>query len=212
MKVAIITLCITFALCIIIVIVGRISKAQRDKVARKEAAEKLESWYNGKNENEANPESCEREPEEDEILVPLSFFAPGNDLTGWIKYDKYWSERCRASLKGYKNIVVKTVDYEEALAYQMEKRREKKLSSATVSLNNYAIELEKCGEIDGAIATYEENIKLRYPAHHSYKRLMVLYRKRKDKENEIRIINIALEVFPNNEEYRERLEKLLQKK
>lgn len=168
----------------------------------------LKTWIDSKKENEANPQSCECEPEEDEVLVPSSFFSPGNNLAGWDKYEHYRSLYSRASWCGYNNIAVKKSDYEEALAFQAEARQREEMLSTTVTLNNYGIELEKRGEIDGAIATYEENIKLRYPAHHSYKRLMVLYRKRKDKENEKRIINIALEVFPEYEEYRVRLKRL----
>ena len=175
-------------------------------------ANTLQTWFDNKKENEANPQSCEREPEEDEILVPLSFFAPGNNLAGWDKYDHYWSARSRASFCGYNNIAVKISDYEAALAFQAEAKKLEEMLRTTTALNNYGMELETRGEIDGAIATYEENIKLRYPAHHSYYRLMVLYRKRKDLENEIRVIKLALEIFPNEKKYHERLEKLLEKK
>lgn len=175
-------------------------------------ANALKYWVDSKRENEADLQSCEREPKEDEVLVPLSFFEPGNNLAGWEKYDHYWSARRCASFRGYNNIAVKISDYEEALAFQTETIRREEMLRTTTTLNNYGIELEKRGEIDGAIATYEENIKLRYPAHHSYYRLMVLYRKRKDLENEIRVVKAALEVFPHEEKYHERLEKLLRKK
>ena len=54
---------------------------------------------------------------------------------------------------------------------------------------------EKTGDIDGAIALYEENISDTYPATHSYDRLMVLYRRRKDYYNELRVIESAIEKF-----------------
>lgn len=76
------------------------------------------------------------------------------------------------------------------------------------SLNNMGIYHEKSNRIEDAILVYEENIELGYPAHHSYKRLMVLYRKAKDYENEERVILRALEVFEDYPEYVDRLYKL----
>jgi len=78
----------------------------------------------------------------------------------------------------------------------------------TTYLNNLGIQQEKDGKIDEAIATYEENVKIGYPAHHAYKRLMVLYSKRHDKANELRITKLAVEKFPDELEYIKRLEKL----
>lgn len=68
--------------------------------------------------------------------------------------------------------------------------------------NNRGVELEKNGLVDDAIREYEANIVGDcYPACHSFDRLMVLYRKRKDYANEIRVIKKAIEVF-NKENYR----------
>lgn len=79
-------------------------------------------------------------------------------------------------------------------------------------LNNKGMAQEKSGDIDLAIETYEENIKGGYPALHSYERLMILYRKRKDYQNELRVIEIALQVFTSvelQEKYKQRKEKTL---
>lgn len=70
------------------------------------------------------------------------------------------------------------------------------------SLNNIGIAKEKAGDIDGAIRIYEENVAQEYPATHSYDRLMILYRKRKDYDNEIRIISKAINVFSAENERR----------
>lgn len=80
----------------------------------------------------------------------------------------------------------------------------------TASLNNKGIALEKEGKIEEAISVYEENIALGYNAHHAYKRLMVLYKKSKDVDNEIRVINRALDVFGEYPEYTERLKKAIE--
>lgn len=66
---------------------------------------------------------------------------------------------------------------------------------------------EKNGNVDMAIITYEENIESDYSANHAFERLMILYRRNKDYQNEIRVINRALEVFPKYYEYKERLRK-----
>lgn len=172
-------------------------------------AEKLAAWAERKGTNEANPDSCEAVPGIGERLVPVSFFAPGRGLAGWKKYDTYWSACSRAKWNGYNNIVVSVADYEAAKAYIAEAKQRERQLYTTSELNNKGAELEMRGEIPAAIATYEECIKLRYPATHAYWRLAVLYRKAKDKENELRVIRVALEVFPGDEQFTARLNKVL---
>ncbi|MFR6000202.1 MAG: hypothetical protein ACLUH6_22285 [Bacteroides faecis] len=78
-------------------------------------------------------------------------------------------------------------------------------------LNNKGIELEKRGEIQEAIKTYEQNISYEdCDATHSYDRLMILYRKQKDYVNELRIIKKAISTFPKEKKYAERLKKVEQ--
>lgn len=75
--------------------------------------------------------------------------------------------------------------------------------------NNQGIEFEKQGNIEEAIRTYEENIKLGcYPAHHAFDRLLVLYRKQKDYKNEKRVCKRAMSVFKKEQKYSERLVKI----
>lgn len=88
------------------------------------------------------------------------------------------------------------------------RRQENRLSASVAKRNTRGRELEKEGKIKAAIRLYETNITLGYPAHHAYKRLMVLYHKAKDYENEKRVIMRALEVFGDCPEYMKRLEKL----
>lgn len=95
---------------------------------------------------------------------------------------------------------------QKSIESNRQKRNEENILLArTASLNSRGIALEKAGKIEDAISVYEENIALGYKAHHAYKRLMVLYRKSKDKKNEIRVIRRALEVFGEYPEYVERL-------
>lgn len=88
--------------------------------------------------------------------------------------------------------------------YQPTKEFNENLSKVC-TLNNKGIELEKDGNIDEAIAIYEECILIPYKAHHSYDRLLVLYRKRKDYENEKKVCLLAVERFPEDAKYKDRL-------
>lgn len=214
--------------CVLIVVIARVSKRSTNSPETSDVpaslsirvqgreysiptpdADKLTAWSERKEANETNPDSCETMPGEGETLVPVSFFAPGCGLSGWSKYEDYWEACNRASWNGYNNIVVSVADYEEAEAYKAEAERRERLLYTTAELNNKGLELEKRGEVPAAIATYEECIKLRYPAFHAYWRLCVLYRKAKDKENELRVIRVALDVFPDDEKFTARLNKVL---
>lgn len=113
-----------------------------------------------------------------------------------------------AILNGSKFVDVSPYEYQQAIIqYNKHKEQEKALSQCS-KRNNRGISFEKAGKIKSAIRVYEENIKEGYPAHHSYKRLMVLYHKAKDYENEERVIYRALEVFGNYPEYSARLSKV----
>lgn len=72
------------------------------------------------------------------------------------------------------------------------------------ALNNEGIRYEKLGEIDKAINVYEQNIADGYPATHSYERLMILYRKRKEYDKEISVAKRAIEVFGRENKRRAR--------
>lgn len=65
--------------------------------------------------------------------------------------------------------------------------------------NNLAgIQYEKDGEIEKAIVLYEYNIQKRFDGNHPYDRLAIIYRKQKDYDNEIRVLNMAIDVFSND--------------
>jgi tetratricopeptide (TPR) repeat protein len=88
-------------------------------------------------------------------------------------------------------------------------RREKALYRCA-ELNNRGIELEKAGRIDDAIEVYGMNVFCDnpYSARHSFDRLMVLYRKRKDYLREKAVVEKAISVFPAEQKYKDRLEKV----
>ena len=91
--------------------------------------------------------------------------------------------------------------------YEEQKAYEKKLKQCA-ALNNKGIAYEKEGKIKQAITSYEKNILSEYPARHSYDRLLILFRKAKDVNNEIRVCELAISIFPSESKYKDRLEKI----
>ncbi|GHT63127.1 hypothetical protein FACS189451_09250 [Bacteroidia bacterium] len=123
-------------------------------------------------------------------------------------------------LDGATKVTITTSTIEMLDNLLAEKKAEDKRLLQCSSLNNKGSEYEKQGKINLAIKTYEKNIGVDcYPASHSFNRLMVLYRKEKYYDNEIRVINRAIDVFSVDSHYssevykwRDRLEKVNQLK
>lgn len=67
--------------------------------------------------------------------------------------------------------------------------------SQIVENNLRGIELEKDGRTDEAIALYEQNVAAYFEGSHPYNRLAIIYRKRKDYDNEIRVLRRAVSVY-----------------
>lgn len=100
-----------------------------------------------------------------------------------------------AEFEGKKEIAIPTARLQEIeTALKADKELSESISRCA-ERNNKGMQLEKTGDIEGAIAMYEANISDTYPATHSYDRLMVLYRKNRDYDNELRIIKSAIERF-----------------
>lgn len=69
--------------------------------------------------------------------------------------------------------------------------------------------LEIAGEIDEAIKIYEECIRKKCNQNTPYDRLIILYRKKRQKENEIRVLKLAIEIFKTESKYCLRLNQIL---
>jgi hypothetical protein len=76
------------------------------------------------------------------------------------------------------------------------------LIGKVADLNNQGIAQEKRSDIARAILCYEEHITLRWPATHACERLMVIYDRLKTFDEEIRVIQVAIEVFNTEKECR----------
>lgn len=86
--------------------------------------------------------------------------------------------------------------------------KEKKLKQCA-KLNAKGTAYEKQGKVKQAIKTYEKNIEGDcYPATHSFDRLIILYRKAKDYDNELRVCEKAIAVLKLSK-YIERKAKIL---
>ena len=68
-------------------------------------------------------------------------------------------------------------------------------------LNEKGIKCERNGDIDNAIVCYEENLKNGFEGSHPYERLAIIYRRKKDYTNEIRVLEQAISIYPRNQQY-----------
>lgn len=66
---------------------------------------------------------------------------------------------------------------------------------SNVDKNFLGMSCEKAGEIDRAVLCYEACIRNSFDGNHPYDRLLAIYRKRKDAENELRVIRKAIKIF-----------------
>lgn len=73
----------------------------------------------------------------------------------------------------------------------------KKIDREIVERNEAGKRLEKEGLIDAAIELYEKNIALDFEGDLPYNRLAILYRKKKQYEDEKRVLEHAVDVFTN---------------
>lgn len=84
-------------------------------------------------------------------------------------------------------------------------------SKDMVDNNLRGMGFEKQKNIEAAIRLYEYNIEHGFNGSHPYERLVIIYRRMKDYDNEIRIIKSALRLYSNHAIAREWYEKRLNK-
>lgn len=108
-----------------------------------------------------------------------------------------------------KYIEIAKSKFDEMVKRKTEKDEKDRMLNLCAERNNQGIRYEKQGSIEEAIKIYEENINPEcYPARHSFDRLLVLYRKRKDYQNEQRVCKRAISVFKKEQKYKDRLVKI----
>lgn len=115
------------------------------------------------------------------------------------------------SLKGYNYIYLTRREIDECECSRRKHLAFEAQLNRTAENNNAGILAEKEGRIEDAIKIYEKNIvDTCYPACHAFDRLMIIYRKQKDYENEIRVIDRAINVLCSR--YPDLLEKYTNRK
>ena len=96
--------------------------------------------------------------------------------------------------KRFRAILGDIDDIDEMTAFH-DYLRDKEFESAAPLKSG--MELEKAGKIDEAIAEYEKSIAMDFEGDRPYDRLAILYRKRKQIDEEIRVLNKAIGVLKN---------------
>lgn len=81
------------------------------------------------------------------------------------------------------------------LLKKLERAEYKQNGEIILENNEKGRQLEKEGNIDGAIKIYRENLSIQTNIPFCYERLYILYRKKKDYQSEIDVINLAIEVY-----------------
>jgi len=78
---------------------------------------------------------------------------------------------------------------------RLHNRRLAEILDNMVDRNNKGIELEKKGDIENSIKLYEQNVADEFFGTHPYDRLAIIYRKRKQFDDEIRILKRKILIF-----------------
>ena len=131
-----------------------------------------------------------------------------NRMLACVPEDVFWRSQ-NALWSGNDYVEVSDSEYREMMLRYERRQRDDKWLSECVELNNEGILHEKNGDVESAIKAYEQNICPGcWPARYSFDRLLVLYRKKKDYDSERRVCLRAVDEFPEEEKYRQRLLKI----
>jgi len=76
-------------------------------------------------------------------------------------------------------------------------KKKKYSDSELVWMNQKGIKLEKENKTDQAIMLYESVIEQNFEGNHPYDRLAIIYRRLKEYDSEIRVLEKAIDVFEN---------------
>ena len=110
------------------------------------------------------------------------------------------------------NVNKRKTSLDEVQAYS---EAERELFGVMVDRNLRGKTLEKSDHIDKAAVLYEENITDKFSGSHPYERLRIIYTKRKDYSNAIRVCRAYIDMSPKKDKkrtrFQDRLEKLVQR-
>ena len=131
-----------------------------------------------------------------------------NKMLAFVPGDVFW--RSQDALWGGRDYVeVSDSEYREMMLRYERKQQDDRRLSECVELNNEGLSYEKNGDVESAINAYERNICPGcWPARHSFDRLIVIYHRNKDYGSERRVCLRAIDEFPEEEKYIQRLFKI----
>lgn len=170
-------------------------KETSQRISINTSVEKLDKWLREQHvkqeeaeRNKDNPDSCEREPNQDEVKIPIDKVSEYQSALPY-KHplgEMMFEAKLNTIETGYNNIIVLREDFLTIERYYNAQQR-------TYTLLGNANVYEKNGDTDLAIEAYQEVISIGYSGagyaiNKPYDRLMILYRKKKEVDNEINII------------------------
>ena len=90
----------------------------------------------------------------------------------------------------------------QELRYQKEKEKREKeqarIEEKAFNLNQYGMQAETAGQTDKAIGYYEDILEEKVALPNAYMRLAIIYKKRQQWEDVVRVCDAALEILPGN--------------
>ena len=154
--------------------------------------EARELMYNGSDQEEEAIKILEEN-------ISHGLYCNSYELLGRLyKQKKEYDKAIDVFKKGAKFFEEEKLEVPRRLSLPLEHTEHRRNMDIFMKNNEKGRKLEKEGDIDGAIKAYRKNADLRINIPHTYERLYILYRKKKDYESEIEIINLAIEVFSEN--------------
>lgn len=134
-----------------------------------------------------------------------------------LEYDSHLAEDdCYVCHEVYKYCRGLTTNEEDDSTFTIEQSETSELHNNTlinepklVLLIEQAKQCEDEGNLDDAIKLYEKCIALQYQNSEPYDHLILLYRKKRLKEDEIRVLELAIKLFKTDDKYQLRLDKIL---
>ena len=167
-----------------------------------------------KERRENDPNSCERLPNESEVVVPISRDMSDSLVVrafGWSKYEEYSRLEFRSRLQRYNNFIMSKSDYGEMLEYIHTKESANKLHWQLRDKYNEGLACEKSGNFTDAEKCYNECLVLDQTFFDSFNRLIIMYHRNKEYEKEISVLQRAVVAYPNIDKWQTRLNKLIEK-
>lgn len=146
-------------------------------------------------------------PNSNQVALPVRWESVVCDFNT----DNWFYESAAKEYKGYKFFLVDKRKFLEWYKAKEKTDEKERLLAKVVELNNRGKQEEKNGLIEKAIETYEECISVGHPTLFPFERLIILYHRAKQYEEEKRVICLQLKTYGDNEKLLMRLQKLEQK-